>query len=306
MSGKKKKVPDWIHDTLDIAGLSPDGIGAAADALNSVLYGLEGDVENAIISAAAVVPVVGDKAKIGKALKKADQAIDTSKKIKKIDKVTDNIKAANLSKKLKNKNVKTKTHLNKKKKNANVTAGSSGYGKVTAGANGTSISKKTNKNIKKRTDKKNNLKDKGFTTKISPEMEKKILEGQRKNPVKNDVIGGHSPQINNSNDLFAVEEISVNADKTKNIKFVKDLQDGNISKIKKSTVFPDSWSNSKIIQSIKEVGDSPVRSVRERDGATWHRQIVDGVEIDVIKLGDDVISGYPTGKIGAPNPSGFK
>ncbi len=49
-----------------------------------------------------------------------------------------------------------------------------------------------------------------------------------------------------------------------------------------------------------------MRSVRERDGATWHRQIIDGVEIDVIKLGDDVISGYPTGKTGAPNPSGFK
>lgn len=231
MSGKKKKVPDWIHDTLDIVGLSQNGIGAAA---------------------------------------------------------------------------KTKTHVNKKKINANVTAGSSGSGKVTTGANGMSISKKTNKNIKKRTDKKNNLKDKGFTTKISPEMEKKILEGQRRNPFKNEVIGGHSPQINNSNDLFAVEEISVNADKTKNIKFVKDLQDGNISKIKRSTVFPDSWSNSKIIQSIKQVGDSPVRSVRERDGATWHRQIIDGVEIDVIKLGDDVISGYPTGKTGAPNPSGFK
>ena len=303
MSGKKKKVPDWIHDTPDIVGLSQNGIGAAADALNSVLYGLEGDVKNAVISAAAVVPVDGDKAKIGKALKRADQAIYVSKKI---DKVTDNIKAANLSKKLKNENVKTKTHVNKKKINANVTAGSSGSGKVTTGANGTSISKKTNKNIKKRTDKKNNLKDKGFTTKISPEMEKKILEGQRRNPFKNEVIGGHSPQINNSNDLFAVEEISVNADKTKNIKFVKDLQDGNISKIKRSTVFPDSWSNSKIIQSIKQVGDSPVRSVRERDGATWHRQIIDGVEIDVIKLGDDVISGYPTGKTGAPNPSGFK
>lgn len=82
---------------------------------------------------------------------------------------------------------------------------------------------------------------------------RKILEGQRKSPVKNEVIGGHSPQINNSNDLFAVEELSVNADGTRNIKFVKDLQDGSISKIKKSTVFPDSWSDSKIIDTIKEV-----------------------------------------------------
>ena len=144
-----------------------------------------------------------------------------------------------------------------------------------------------------------------YSTQISPEMEKKILEGQRKSPVKNEVIGGHSPQINNSNDLFAVEELSVNADGTRNIKFVKDLQDGSISKIKKSTVFPDSWSDSKIIDTIKEVGDSPSISVRGRDGATWHRKIVDGVEVDVIKLGNDVISGYPTGKINAPKPSGF-
>ena len=144
-----------------------------------------------------------------------------------------------------------------------------------------------------------------YSTQISPEMEKKILEGQRKSPVKNEVIGGHSPQINNSNDLFAVEELSVNSDGTRNIKFVKDLQDGNISKIKKSTVFPDSWSDSKIIDTIKEVGDSPSISVRGRDGATWHRKIVDGVEVDVIKLGNDVISGYPTGKVNAPKPSGF-
>lgn len=136
-------------------------------------------------------------------------------------------------------------------------------------------------------------------------MEKKILEGQRKSPVKNEVIGGHSSQINNSNDLFAVEELSVNADGTRNIKFVKDLQDGNISKIKRSTVFPEAWSDSKIIESIKDVGDSPAIAVRGRDGATWHRKIVDGVEIDVIKLGDDVVFGYPTGKVNAPKPSGF-
>ena len=143
------------------------------------------------------------------------------------------------------------------------------------------------------------------TTKISPEMEKKILEGQRKSPTKNEVIGGHSSQIDNGNDLFAVEVLSENADGTKNIKFIKDFQDGNISKIKKSTIFPDLWSESKIIASIKEVGDSPIISVRARDGATWHRAIIDGVEIDVIKIGDNVVAGYPTGKVNAPKPSGF-
>lgn len=82
-------------------------------------------------------------------------------------------------------------------------------------------------------------------------MEKKILEGQRKSPTKNEVIGGHSSSINNNNSNFSVEELSINPDSTKNVKFIKDLQDGNISKIKKSTVFPDSWNDSKIIDSIK-------------------------------------------------------
>lgn len=32
-------------------------------------------------------------------------------------------------------------------------------------------------------------------------MEEKILFGQRKNPAKNELIGGHSPDINNSMDI---------------------------------------------------------------------------------------------------------
>ena len=36
-----------------------------------------------------------------------------------------------------------------------------------------------------------------------------------------------------------------------------------------------------------------------------HRQIINGVEIDVIKINNEVVSGYPTGKVNAPYPSGF-
>lgn len=144
-----------------------------------------------------------------------------------------------------------------------------------------------------------------YSTNISEEMKKKILEGQRAKPNKNEVIGGHSPNINNNNAIFAVEELSVNSDGTKNIKYVKDLLDGNISKIKKSTIFPDTWSETDIIESIRITGDSPVLSTRARDGATFHRQIINDVEIDVIKIENNVISGYPTGKVGAPYPSGF-
>lgn len=84
-------------------------------------------------------------------------------------------------------------------------------------------------------------------TVISPEMETKILEGQRKIP-KNDLIGGHSPSINNANDNFAVEVVSTNADGTKNVVFTKQFPDGNISKLKKSTLFPDSWSDEQILK----------------------------------------------------------
>ena len=144
-----------------------------------------------------------------------------------------------------------------------------------------------------------------YSTNISEEMKKKILEGQRAKPYKNEVIGGHSPNINNNNAIFAVEELSVNSDGAKNIKYVKDLLDGNISKIKKSTIFPDTWSETDIIESIRITGDSPVLSTRARDGATFHRQIINDVEIDVIKIENNVISGYSTGKVGAPYPSGF-
>lgn len=135
-------------------------------------------------------------------------------------------------------------------------------------------------------------------------MEAKILEGQRKIP-KNDLIGGHSRSINNANDKFAVEVLSTNADGTKNVVFTKQFPDGNISKIKKSTLFPYSWSDERIIKGITDIGNTPAISTRLRDGATWHRATINGVEIDVIKVGDDVTSGYPTGTINASRPSGF-
>ncbi|MBC1574665.1 transposase [Listeria booriae] len=140
---------------------------------------------------------------------------------------------------------------------------------------------------------------------ITSEMEEKILWGQRKNPNKNEIIGGHSSTINNSNPNYATETIKINSERTRDIKFTTQFPDGNLAKIKNSTVFPDGWSDTKILDSIKDIGNSSPISVRGRDGATFHRAIVDGVEIDVIKLGDNIISGYPTGKVNAPFPGGF-
>ncbi|WP_145335135.1 WXG100 family type VII secretion target [Paenibacillus xylanexedens] len=141
-------------------------------------------------------------------------------------------------------------------------------------------------------------------TVISPDMETKILEGQRKVP-RNILIGGHSPNINNNNNNYAVEVIRNNADGTKYVLFTKQFEDGNISKLKHSTLFPDWWSEGKIIESIKSVGDTPAISSRLRDRATWHRGKIDGVEIDVIKDGNNLSSGYPTGESNAPYPAGF-
>lgn len=126
-------------------------------------------------------------------------------------------------------------------------------------------------------------------------MEEKILYGQRKVPPKNDFIGGHSPNINNTHPNYAVEEIKVNADGTRNVKFTTQFSDGNLAKTKSSTLFPGTWSDQQIINSIKEVGHMPAIGQRARDGATLHRATINGVQIEVIKIGDEVVSGYPTG-----------
>ena len=134
---------------------------------------------------------------------------------------------------------------------------------------------------------------------LSPDMKKKILYGQLKQPNKTEIIGGHSPQISNNNSLFAVEDLSNNEDGTKEVKFVKDLLNGKISKIKKSTLFPSDWSDDKIIKSVMTVAHSSEKGLRTRDNATWHRENIDGIDIDVIKLGNIIVSAYPTG--GVPN-----
>lgn len=81
------------------------------------------------------------------------------------------------------------------------------------------------------------------------------------------------------------------------MKFVTQYADGNLSNIKTSTLFPEGWSSDKIINSIKTVGVSSPIGVRTSDGAMLYRDIIDGVQIEVIKIDDTVTSGYPTGGI---------
>jgi len=96
----------------------------------------------------------------------------------------------------------------------------------------------------------------GANSTITPEMEEKILWGQRKNPNKNEIIGGHSSGINNNHHNYVVEEIKINPDGTKNIKYTTQFPDGKLSKIKSSTVFPDGWSDTKILNSVENIGNS--------------------------------------------------
>ncbi|EHT4847320.1 EndoU domain-containing protein [Listeria monocytogenes] len=145
----------------------------------------------------------------------------------------------------------------------------------------------------------------GANSIITPEMEEKILWGQRINPNKNKIIGGHSSEISNSHPNYAVEEIILNPDGTRKLKYTTQFPGGNLSKIKTSTVFPDGWSDAKILESSKSIGNNTPISIRASDGATWHRSIVDGVEIDVIKRGNEIISAYPTGTVNGPPPVGF-
>lgn len=89
------------------------------------------------------------------------------------------------------------------------------------------------------------------------------------------------------------------------IKYTTQFSDKDLAKIKNSTVFPESWADDRALDSIKDIGNSSPISVRARNGATLHRRIVNGVEIDVIKRGNEIISAYPTGTVSGPPPVGF-
>ena len=124
------------------------------------------------------------------------------------------------------------------------------------------------------------------------------------NLYSNKVIGGHSPKIDNSNPNYATQTVITNNDGTASVDFVKQLDNGEISNIKHSTLFPQTWSGKDIIDSIKSVGEDVPLAIRTSDGATFHRKAINGVSIDVIKRGPDVISGYPTGS-NLSYPRGF-
>ncbi|MBC7796091.1 MAG: EndoU domain-containing protein [Pyrinomonadaceae bacterium] len=136
---------------------------------------------------------------------------------------------------------------------------------------------------------------------VPPAMQDKILYGERvPNPnspggMSNRIIGGHSSEIK-TNPNYAHEVISTNADGTTNVKFITQFPDGNLSNIKSSTLAPDSWTNTDVINVTNQTASTTTVATRARDGATLHRQTTNGVEWEVIKdSAGNVTSSYPTG-----------
>jgi Bacterial EndoU nuclease len=135
--------------------------------------------------------------------------------------------------------------------------------------------------------------------KASPATEQKILYGKRKTKpdgtATNELIGAHSPAVKNDPN-FAVEESRRNPDGTTDVKLTKQFPDGNLAKLKNSTLAPDTWSDAKILKTANDVADTAPVMTRAADGATLHRATVDGVQWEVIKDGGgEIVSSYPTG-----------
>jgi len=130
---------------------------------------------------------------------------------------------------------------------------------------------------------------------ITTKMEKKILYGIPRPNKPRDVIGAHSPNVFNDPRFDVFEIIKVNADGTKMVRFKKDLGNGVVSKPKKNTQFPESWTDEEVIYASKHATESPVIGRRFHDGATLHRSKINGVNVDVIKEGNIVTSAFPPG-----------
>ena len=142
---------------------------------------------------------------------------------------------------------------------------------------------------------------------ITKDIEDKILLGQRvinaDGSKSNRLIGAHSGEINNANPKFAVEELSANTDGTRTVKLLTQFDDGNLSRIKTSTLFPDGWTSSQIIEAVKLTGDTTRIAIRP-DGATLHQTLINGIKVEVIKIGNKVTAAYPCGR-GCTSVSAF-
>jgi hypothetical protein len=131
-------------------------------------------------------------------------------------------------------------------------------------------------------------------------MQQKILWGQRQlredGTPSNGLIGAHSGEISNDLPNYAVEVLRNNPDGTSSVKLVTQFSDGNVSKMKSSTLFPSGWTDPNVLDAIQTVG-APQNAVATRllDRSTLYQGTVNGVNMEVIKIGNRVTAAYPTG-----------
>ena len=88
-SGMKK-----VHKVLDVIGLMPV-LGDAVDGANGIIYLLEGDKGNAVLSGISVIPIIGDG--IGKGIKWGREGVEVGEKLliknaDKADEIRDGLK----------------------------------------------------------------------------------------------------------------------------------------------------------------------------------------------------------------------
>ena len=73
LGDKSRVTKENVHDMLMAAGFTP-GLGNVADAADAILYAVEGEFGNAALSAAAMIPFIGQAVSAKKALKIAKES----------------------------------------------------------------------------------------------------------------------------------------------------------------------------------------------------------------------------------------
>lgn len=277
---------DMVQSALDIAGIvDPTPISDAAGAALS-LY--RGDLIGAGLSLISMVPYVGDAlAKTTKGARMIKKIDDTKKKI---EVAITAVRAAKRAKKAAAAKSAKRAATKAKKKSEN-------QKKPACPA-----PVKSAKEIKAEQ-----------RLAVSQKIDKKILKGEQVGnlPGTGDfrtIRGAHSPSIRNDPSVQISSDVK-NADGTSSVRFTKKVADGPpevFSKAKTSTLAPDNWSDGDILVAGDKVAATPALATRARDGITLHKDVVDGIEWEVLKdSSGNITSSYPTGGGGGLNVATF-
>lgn len=81
--------------------------------------------------------------------------------------------------------------------------------------------------------------------------------------------------------------------------------DGGVSNVKNSTLFPAGWSDAQSLSAIWLAGNTTPIATRASDGAALYQATVNGVNVEVIKIGKVVTAGYPAGTKGFQSANYF-